>query len=186
MLFLGMENLGDFEEAWAAEADRSAGKRIPFGCPEPKKLLYSRWGRLGDQVERLLARVDPARTKILFFDDFAARTGEAYREVLDFLGLPDDGRTDFPVVNQASKVRWFPLHRASHVLSRGLVRAKRALGIEQAGFGLLERFRRLTAHRGQRGALRPEFKTILKAHFREDIRKLSRLTGRDLSAWLAP
>ena len=40
------------------------------------------------------------QVKVLVFDDLRADTGAVYRETLAFLGVPDDGRTEFPRVNE--------------------------------------------------------------------------------------
>jgi hypothetical protein len=57
----GYENLADFEEALAAEADRRAGRRIPKSALVKEALFYRMIGLFGQQVDRTLSAGLPAR-----------------------------------------------------------------------------------------------------------------------------
>ena len=60
--------------------------------------------RRGDRSARSWrASTSPSRAssvKVLVFDDLRADTGAVYRDALAFLGVPDDGRSEFPRVNE--------------------------------------------------------------------------------------
>jgi hypothetical protein len=181
-VYSGYEDLRDFEAACRAEPDRKAGRRVPRGCPNPQKLLYSEWCRLGEQVERLLSRVDPSRVHFILFEDFAARTRESYEAALGFLDLPGDGRASFPRVRSNRKVRFLHLHRASQHFSYTVAHWKTRLGFK-GGSGVLEKLRSFTAPTAPRPQVKPELLRALRELFRPDVQKLSRLLGRDLSSW---
>ena len=99
------EDEPDFERAWRLQEARRLGRAIPRLCREPRQLQYAGVARLGEQVERLLSVFDPRQVKIVVFDDLAADTRSVYEDVLHFLGVPSDGRTDFPRVNANQDAR---------------------------------------------------------------------------------
>jgi len=173
----------DFEEAWRRERDAPPEALDPATGIKYRRRNYPRVGKLGDQVERLLALADPSRVKILLLEDFAARTGEVYGEVLDFLGVPRDGRAYFPVVNENKIVRWPRIHRATHSISRWVMRLKAKWGVTWSP-GILDRFLVAASRPGKRKDVSPEFRRELVEYFREDVNKLSRLIGKDLSHWV--
>jgi len=99
------EPLEDISEAWAAQERRAAGIGLPVDCEEPAYLQYRAACSLRDLVDRLSARVKPEQLLILDMESLRQGPGEAYRAVLDFIGVADDGRTDFSARNEASQQR---------------------------------------------------------------------------------
>jgi hypothetical protein len=87
---------------------------IPPGCLEPRTLDYKAMGRFGEQVQRYLAVFPPDQVRVIRFGDWTADPRATYLEILSFLGVADDGRTDFPPVNQGMTYR-------SRVLTRMVV-----------------------------------------------------------------
>ncbi len=49
--------------------------------------------------------VPASQRRVFLFKQFASDTRSVYAETLNFLGLQDDGRTDFPRVNEARQYR---------------------------------------------------------------------------------
>lgn len=98
------EEIEDFETAWRLSGRRPAGA-IPPGCLEPRILDYAAMGRFAEQVERYLTVFPSDQILALQFRDWTADPRRAYLSILDFLGLADDGRTDFPPVNPGSTYR---------------------------------------------------------------------------------
>lgn len=183
-VFEGREDILDFEQAWRAEADRREGKRVPASCWEPQDLLYSKWGLLGEQMERLLARVSPDRLKVLFFEDFSKDPAKAYNETLAFLGLPPDGRVRFQRVNENKKLRWPALQVVTGFLAQCAWWVKKHLGITHK-FGVISGLLLMNTQVAKRQPLRESFRSELAEFYRRDVMKLSGLVGRDLSSWLS-
>jgi hypothetical protein len=184
-VYTGQEDLVDFEQAWRAQSDRKSGGRIPFACHEVKMLFYSELGKLGEQVERLLAQAQRRKVLFILFDDFAADPKKSYEQVLAFLGLPLDGRKVFPRINEQKTVRW---PWAQQVLHYGLglgSKVKSALGMARFETGIFRGLMRLNSRNSKRAPIWGEFERELRDFFREDVAKLSGLLGRDLSAWTA-
>ena len=122
---------------------------------------------------------------MIVFDDLRADAGAVYREALAFLGVPDDGRSEFPRVNENKVHQSAALARLTQrppttlvAVARGV---KRVTGLER--LGLLERVRRRNRQVIRREEISPAFARELRAYFRDDVEELGELIGRDLSAW---
>ena len=94
--------------AWELQDKRAQGASLPSCCPESKLRQYRRVALLGDQVRRLVAAVPSEHVHIVVFDNLARDSRAGYLQILEFLGLQDDGRVDFPAVNaqRAHRLRW--------------------------------------------------------------------------------
>ena len=89
------EEIEDFETAWRLSGRRPP-ETIPKTCLEPRTLDYAAMGRFREQVERYLVRFPAEQVRVIRFRDWVANPRATYVNVLDFLGLEDDGRTIFP------------------------------------------------------------------------------------------
>jgi hypothetical protein len=176
----GTESEPDPAIAWRLQDERARGLKVPLTCPDPKTLLYGPLCQLGEQVERLFQHVQQERVLFVYLEDMKADAGREYRRVLAHIGVPDDGRKDFPVRN----VGYVPRSTALSILVRALGRLKHGLGIRR-GLGLGTRMNRL--NRGNANARSPDLNLLseLQEYFADDIGKLARLTGRDLDHWMA-
>jgi hypothetical protein len=175
MLVNGNESVKEFEEAWLLSSERLAGRRLPRFSREPSHLAYDKVCSLGAQYERLLSRVDVNRVLPVIMEDVKADSRSQYLRVIEFLGLDDDGRSDFPVFNRARARRSVLLRRM--VMTVGDV--KRSLGI-RSGFGLLNKIDRTNVRYRRRPPLPGDIRQQLQQYFRDDVAKLGQLLGRDL------
>jgi len=186
-LYWGFEDVRDFETAWKLEPARRRGHSIPPRCFEPVQLFYSEWGHLGDQMERLLGIVPRERVKVILYDDFVKDTKGVYEGVLSFLEVPSDHRSDFPMVNANKAVRFLLIQQRLSLLSNCYRRIRNRFGLRLGlGFGLIPSLMRLNSKTAPRKPISPAFRAELNEFFREDVAKLSRILGRDLSDWLSP
>lgn len=179
------EDEPDVETAWRLQEARRRGERVPATARVPAFLQYFEVGRLGAQLERAYESFPREQVKVIVFDDLRQDAAAVYRETLAFLGVPDDGRTTFPRVNENKVHRDERLARLTQRPPRPLVAAargvKRVAGIER--LGLLDRVRRRNREVTSRGEPSPAFVRELKDAFHDDVALLSELTGRDLSHW---
>lgn len=185
-LYCRDEVVPSFEEAWRLCAARRRGEEIPATCRDVKILLYDQIAKLGEQLERLLQRAPRAQVRWWFLDDLSVDPGQVYREVLAFLGVKDDGRKDFPQVNQRHMHRSTLLGKFIEypppVLTRPVMGLKRVLSLQRLGvIDLLRRINTTTSVPPQ--PLSPEFVQEMRDWFTPDIRLLQDITGRDLSHW---
>lgn len=187
LLYWSIETVADFETAWRLQERRSRGIDLPRACREPFWLQYSRLGQFGTQTQRLLSTFPRAQVKLISYDDFAASTQDVYNEVIDFLGIPHDHRTEFPRIheNKKAKVTWLRdfIRNPPPVLREAYRGLKQTVGGEGI-VALREKILDLNTVRGRRPPLSPEFRAELVQTFREEVALLSRLWNRDLSHWV--
>lgn len=161
------------EAAWRLQDERRAAEPTA----NTKLLLYSDVCQLGAQLARVYEHVPAARIHVAFYEDFARDPQTVYHALLNFLDVPTDGRTNFPVHNK-SRATFTPwLQRAFRALHRF---KKNRLGIK-VGIGNTQLVQRLVF--GKKKPLAPAFRAELLEHFRNDIELLEELTDRDLSHW---
>ena len=136
-----------------------------------------------DALERWIDRFGADRVRVFFNEDLRARPAEMLREVYAFIGVDPDFE---PAVERRYNVG-HGLPR-SGALQRFLFRPsalkrllRRALP-DDLRLALRRRVFRL--NRGARPTLTPAERAAFAVHFRDDVRRVERLTGRDLSAWL--
>lgn len=189
MLFTYYETVENFQEAWKLQDARRQGVDLPDTCRVPAFLQYRSIARLGDQVERLLDVFPADQVKFVLLDDLAASPRDVYVNVLEFLEVPDDGRTDFPVVNERKEHRYDFLGRLLMSPPPFVRRVESAVKSVLRSLGIFEyRFWRRFIYSNTRPApktqLSPSFKRELARTFEPDVRKLESLIGRDLSHWL--
>jgi hypothetical protein len=178
-VFAVNEQILDFEDAWRAQERRAQGLDIVVTCREPRLLLYGAVCALGRQLERLYEHVPKDRVHVVFLDDIKASSRDVYRDCLTFLGVPDDGRSRFDVVNAASRRRWPRLQGAV----QRLLAAKSRLGVPPLGTGFGRFVDRVNRRPMPRAPMAERMRRELVEYFEAEIDLLQRLTDRDLQHW---
>ncbi len=176
------DDVRDFERAWRLQPQRKAGHHIPRGCVEPALLQYEHIGQLGSHVERLLDTFPKEQVKLILFDDFVRDTQAIYKDVLEFLELEEDGRTEFPILNANRRPRIllaqkFIVARFPPIVTK--IRS-RLLG----GVGVRQFLHELNTVHERRSPLSVEFRRELAEIFANDVKKLSALLDRNLDHWV--
>lgn len=187
-LFSGHEHIRDFETAWRLTPERRRPRRLTRRRREPRwrQRHYQSLCRLGEQLERLFAVVPRERVLVLVLDDVRQNPRREYLRVLDFLGVPDDGRREFPVHNPAREHRWPALGTAIRGVGIVARLVKRGLGIPTyKGTGVLNAIDGFNARYRPRAPMAAHLRRELVDYFWTDVEKLSRLMGRDFSPWLS-
>lgn len=179
-IWRGEERARRFEDAWRLQDLRSTGMAIPKTIRKnPERLQYGAYCRLGEQLGRLFSHVPKERVLVIVLDDMAANPVVEYQRVLSFLGVPNDGRDEFPVLNQRKAVRFVLLS----YITRCWGEMKRAVGIKRR-LGIGSRLRNLNRQRPQGIPELSSMRAELISYFQEDVRLLEGLLHRDLSRWL--
>lgn len=123
--------------------------------------------------------------KWIFNEDLSKDPAKVYKETLEFLGLPCDGRKNFERANIYQKKRsfllikfwkmWAPFLRPPMLALKKLFKIQR-LGIKDS----LDDWNTVA---GPKKPLSPEMRALLVEEFREEVEKLSRIINHDLSHW---
>ena len=200
LVFNGDETVTDFAEAWSLMDERANGRQVPTTCFDARSLQYAELARLGRHVERFLEAVGREKCRIVLFEDFIADPAATWRGLLDFLGLPDDGRREFPIHRGrlGYKLAWL-----QRLLKRPPVAVRQLLGGEK----LRQRIKPLYGHEGTSPLTRAvfaararlldwneapapprrlpdELRRAIAETLATDVERLSRVIGRDLGHWL--
>jgi len=192
MLALLDEDEEDFITAWRLQAIRARGKRIPKACRNPFLLQYAEIGQVGKYLEKLYRKVPKERSLVLIFDDFIQDPLATYQQVLEFIGIDYDGRTEFTprASNRYPRFNWLerwlkrpPLRMASFVATLEHQR-KRKKNNKRSPIKRLRKWllKKNSVYR-PRPPIAAEIRAELLQTFASDIDKLGDLIGRDLSHW---
>ena len=182
-----IETVSDFETAWRLQERRSQGTALPPGIASPLLVQYADIGRFGTQAQRLLSIFPRAQVKLILYDDFAASPQNVYAEVIDFLDIPHDNRTEFPRINENKRARlsWLrDFYRKPPPILRSAFRGlKRAVGPEGIN-AVKERIVDLNTVKERRPPLSADFRAELVEAFHDEVALLSRILDRDLRHWV--
>ena len=187
LVFHLQEDVLDFEQAWRLRDARLQGNQLPKGMRSLHNTQYHRFAMYADQLERFFQAVPPDRRMVILFEDFRQDPGAAYRGVLNFLELPDDGRTEFPKIYESRRNRFKWIAQLQHHpprMMKPLVLGTRFFFDKYAGQAFMRSVRKLVHAPNKRGSLSAAFQQELRDFFADDVAKTSKLLNRDLHGWL--
>ena len=175
LVFNKDECITDFATAW-----RLSGKRdetnMSAQCRSPKFLDYVDAGMFAPQVERFFDQFPDNQIRVFHFRDWSRDPRATYVHILDFLGVPDDGRTDFPRVNAARRRRtnflWKLQKNPPRFARAAAAFTKRITG--RHTLGLIELLRRIDTKPGGQTVVSDALKQEIAAHFADDNAMLER------------
>ena len=174
-VFTFSESVESFEEAWRLSGNRPA-ETIPDQT-DPKLLDYRAIGRFHEQVERYFDRFPASQIRVIRFDSWTGDPRKTYVEILEFLGLPDDGRTQFEPINEARSypVKWIGklIRHPPRILQLGMRLVRKLSG--RNVLGLAERASKLVASKGNQSTFSPELREEIRRYFEQDNRDLEQM-----------
>jgi hypothetical protein len=183
-LYLGSENVDDFEVALNLENERKNGSHLPANPYPVAGLQYREVGRYADQVKRYLDTFSGARVKVIIYDDFKTDPARVCAETFDFLGVSPIFEPKIRVINPNKRVRSKAIRAVLDAppppLIRKLVRPLTSPAMRHRLFATL---RSLNTEYLPRPPLRAELRQQLQADFAPDVERLSQLLDRDLTGW---
>jgi len=184
-LYDGNEDIQDFETALSFDEDRKRGIHLPdsvdyFELPPYKdSVLFS------NQVMRYLDVFGRQNVHIALYEDFKANPEKTFFGILEFLQLGKRSLINYDIVNPGKKIKWFYLHRVikkpplkSRAVARFMIPSRKMR------HSLMSFFSNWNISQEKRKDMNEELRSRLKNFFEGDIRLLSSLINRDLSAWL--
>ncbi|WP_083812107.1 sulfotransferase family protein [Polymorphum gilvum] len=175
----------DFTKAWALQSEREQGRSMPNASIGRDDVLYRKIARFGEQVRFIKSHVLKNNIKYIFYEDFQADSRRVYTDVLEFLGLQDDGRDEFEPVNAAHSARIplisrFILHPPA-ILERPM-RSLRMYLIRN-NYKYIKIVKNYLNKKSLRKPVSENLKQEISNYFLEDIKLLEDEIGRNLSMW---
>jgi hypothetical protein len=178
MVLSGHENVREFDLAWYLQEQRRLGRRLPAFSWATRRLLYGDVCRLGEQVARLLSLVTRDKVLTVCLDELSRDPRRDYSRALQFLGVDDDRRTNFPVYNRSRTVRWPAATRFLFIL----LQLKERFGVD-FNLDLWSRFTELNLKEEARRHVSPQTSDMLRRYFASDVVLLGRMIEHDLTRW---
>ena len=176
---MGTETEIRFKHAWELQQSRRQGINIPKTSHDEKVFMYGENCLLGQQMKRLFEIADREQVLEIFLEDMKLDARGEYRRVLKFLGVADDGRKHFPVLN-ARTVPRIP------IISQGLkfaVLAKAHMGI-RASTGVGRIIGNLNNKKYKLKIVDTDMLEELRQYFKEDVHLLGEILRRNLKHWI--
>lgn len=140
---------------------------------------YVDMGFYARQLKAFYAVFPAAQIKVCFYEDLSARPQALFREVLDFLQVSPDYTPDFSERLNVSRVKRRRLDRLAN--RPNALRSLARLALPASMRGPIARYVRSKVY--YRPTLSPRDRAMLVDVYRDDIRELESMTGRDLTAW---
>lgn len=187
ILFTLDENEKNFEKALNLEENRKKGESIPKDCRASKLLYYSEIAKYGEQLENIYEYFSRENVKVILFDDFKKSNRNSYVEVLNFLEIKDDGRNEFPRVNDSKKAKSNFINKIVNrppKFAQSIAKLTRKI-LNKPRLGILSSLDHMNREKLEKKEITIKEKQLLLASYKEDIKKTEKILNKDLSSWLA-
>lgn len=184
LLYIGDEDIADFEAALKAEKSRREGKQIPARTRMVNVLYYRHMAKFSEQVQRYFDGFGRERVFIILLEDLEDNPLQVYRDTLEFLDVSKEFQPDFKIINANQRTRNGFLHRfitdrQTSVFKRFGQNSAQSRALRKLT-GPLRRWNRFAEPR-------PPMDPVLREHLRDEfapeVEQLGELLGRDLTHW---
>jgi hypothetical protein len=182
-IYSGIEDIEDFEQAIAAEADRWQGRRMPGNYKTPEFFAYIDLAKFTEQIRRYFNVFGYERVHIIIYDDFQRNIAKTYRETLQFLGVAPDFQADFQIVNPSKYWRSKALIGFMRNPPSSIRSVVRTMVPFQMRVALGKIVNRVNTNYRARPPMNPVLRRHLQQQFVPEVVQLSALLGRDLLHW---
>lgn len=163
--------------------DEALRRSADSAFPRPHPADYFGNYSFGFLLSRLARSVPTERVLILIQEDMREDPRATYLRCLEFLGVDDDGRSDFPIVNGRRAARSRLVNRLvidpPRPLERTMLELRRVVRSSPAG-GI---GRRLTTTSVERIPVSEHARDCITSVLAPDVRTLAGMIERDLGVW---
>jgi hypothetical protein len=186
LLYNGLEDIKNLEEAWRAQGVRAQGQRIPPQIAGMEsRLQYRNMCAIGQQTARIVKQVPKEQLLILLLDDLE-RDHEAYhRRATGFLGVDYQPQASNTIVNPGKRSRSLRIARLiswGKFVNHPHVRALAPL-FDRLGFHPLRMLRLANTSPHTHPEIRGEFQLELYESLKVEVDILESLLDRPLDSW---
>lgn len=184
-LYDGNEDVGDFETALGFDEDRKKGIHLPDSVDYFELPPYADSVLFSHQVKRYLDVFGRENVHVTLYDDLKADPQKAFFKILEFLELDSKALINYGIINPGKQIKWFYLHRLIKKPSLKLKTVARVMiPSRKVRHSIMSLFFKWNIKQEKRKDMSEKLKGRLRNLFEDDIRLLSKLINRDLSAWL--
>lgn len=187
VVYSGDENILNFNEAWESCTYRKRSEKITNNARDAQILFYDEIAKYAEQIVRVKKYFDDDKIKVIFFEEFSNDCQNVYEESLRFLDVAQDGRTEFPRINENKKLKSLKLNTTIKRIPSPVKSVynfiKSSLKIEY-GLSLTKRLNEFNTVIEKRDPIDKHVKVSLINNYKNDILKLEKMFNRDLSDWM--
>lgn len=175
-LWLGREEIEDFEEALARDDGNQQGSR-------PRRRTYVEGAKYAKYVRMYLETFGRDQVHFVLFEEMRQDPERVFRELCRFLDIRTDVETEFQRHNASRQPRFKSLSPLLIPSSTVVQVGKRILGRRRMLGNLVRSARQWNTKFEERPPMREELRQRLEQVFSDDVAELSRLLNRDLAAY---
>jgi hypothetical protein len=175
-LWLGREEIEDFEEALARDDGNKQGKR-------PRRRTYVDGAKYAKYVRMYLETFGSKQVHIVLFEEMRRNPEGVFEELCRFLEISPDIRVRFNRHNASRQPRFKGLAPLLIPSSTVVQVGKRILGRRRVLGNLVRGARKWNTKSAERPPMRDETRQRLEEEFADDVAQLSDLLGRDMAAY---
>lgn len=182
-LYNGSEDIDNFQAALDAEGDRRRGQRIPVTAHFVECLFYRETVKYAQQVERYLKVFGRENVHIIIYDDLKKDPLGVYQEALTFLGVDEQFKPAFSIVNPNKSVRSKALQRFLLNPPAHTQKLLKAVLPRFVRSSVWKGLKRLNIKCEPRKPMNPDLRKCLQSEFAAEVESLGKIIGKDLSHW---
>lgn len=170
------ESVDDFELAWKM-SDARRPETIPDACKVASQLNYKDMGRFYKHAKRYFDIFPHDQIRIFDYKHWIEDTRSVYLQILEFLALDDDGRTEFPRVNARARHRNVGIARFLQQPPRPIERSVKLLhkSFGVRSFGVAVTIERLNRRLGSGREISSELESEIREFYRSENQLLAEL-----------
>jgi hypothetical protein len=179
-----VEDTENFLQALLLEEARKSGNYLPHWLRgEAYKVFYRELVNFPQQVQRYFDAFGRKNVHVIVYDDFKRDTEAAFQQTCKFLGITTDVPMEYPIVEANPSFRSRKLAGFLRRPPGALRTLARVLMPRRIGSYLVGRLWTWNSTRSPRPPLPADVRRRLTEELAPEIKELSDLLERDLSAW---
>lgn len=160
-------------QEWQKQKARTRGD-----VSDPVDNLCSDLYAMSLHLRRLYNKVDKDKVLVILYDDLVKDNKSVYEEVLRFLGVKSDDRKDFGKVNKNNVVK----NRTVYRFVQAVHKFNTKVGLTWVERAVAPLVKRLVFKK--KPTMSKDLRKEITDFYRDDIKALEQMTGKNLSAWL--